>query len=131
MPAKRARRSESFASVLGANIRASREEHRLTQRQLSARAEYDLAQLSAVENGLAVPRTDALTRIADVLHASLDELCGRSAFTAAETGTGLRSSDRLLSAGNMAIVEELRELRKRIDSIEARQFREVRPRSKT
>jgi transcriptional regulator with XRE-family HTH domain len=131
MPAKRARRAENFAAELGANIRLWREERRLTQRELGLRARYDLAQLSAVENGLAVPRADALRRIADALDVSLDELCGRRSLTAGGPETGLRSSDRLLSAGNMAIVEELRDLRKRVERIERSDLREVRPRSKT
>ncbi|MGH7737258.1 MAG: helix-turn-helix domain-containing protein [Candidatus Tyrphobacter sp.] len=131
MPAKRERRAEKFAAELGASIRRCREEHRLTQRQLSIRAQYDLAQLSAVENGLAVPRADALLRIADVLAVSLDRLCGRSIVTADEPETGLRSSDRLLSVGTMAIVEELRDLRRRLEAVETRDLRQARPRSKT
>ena len=140
MPLKSARRSphraDSFSSELGANVRRFRRQRNLTQRQLSNKAAYDLAQLSAVENGLAVPRADALSRIADVLDVSLDRLCGRRSIKAADAeGTGLpsgRSSDQLLSAGNIAILEELRELRRRLERLEAgRDLREVRPRSKT
>lgn len=104
----------------------------MTQRELSRAARYDLAQLSAIENGLAVPRADALRRIADVLEASLDRLCGRRAFMAADQGTGSRSSDQLLSAGTLAIVDELRDLRKRLERLEAsRDSREARLRSKS
>lgn len=132
MPAKRARRSDVFPVELGANIRRFREERRMTQRDLSLGAHYDPAQLSAVENGLAVPRADALRRIADVLDVSLDRLCGRRSFTAGEAEKGSRSMDHLLSAGNMAIVEELRDLRRRVEHLEAaRDLREARPRSKT
>lgn len=131
MPVKRVRRAENFAAELGANIRLWREQRRLTQRELGLRARYDLAQLSAVENGLALPRADALRRIADVLDVSLDELCGRRSLTVGEPEMGSRSSDRLLSAGNMAIVEELRDLRKRVERIERSDPREVRPRNKT
>lgn len=132
MPPKRGRRADTFPTELGANIRRCREERRLTQRDLSLGARYDLAQLSAVENGLAVPRADALRRIADVLDVSLDRLCGRRAFTAPEPEKGSHSSDHLLSAGNLAVVEELRELRRRVERLEAaRDSREARPRSKT
>ncbi len=131
MPAKRPRRADAFPSELGANIRRRREECRLTQRALSRAAHYDMAQLSAVENGLAVPRADALRRIADVLDISLDRLCGRRAFRVGEGETGLRSSDQLLSAGTMAMVDELRELRRRVERLEAsRDSREGRSRSK-
>lgn len=133
MPPQRARRPDTFPSELGANIRRCREERDLTQRALSRAARYDLAQLSAIENGLAVPRADALRRIADALDVSLDRLCGRRAFKAggAETGSPSgRSSDQLLSAGNIAIVEELRELRHRLERLETwRDSREARPRS--
>lgn len=81
----------------------------MTQRDVSRKARYDLAQLSAVENGLAVPRADALRRIADVLDVSLDRLCGRRGFTAAEAETA-----------SIALVEELRDLRKRIERLEKR-----------
>ncbi len=132
MPVKRARRADTFAKELGANIRHWREERRLTQRELSAAARYDLAQLSSVEGGKAVPRADALRRIADVLEVSLDRLCGRPPFTAGEAETGSRSADQLLSAGNMAIAEELRDLRRRLERMEAwRETRAARPRSRT
>ncbi len=134
MSAKRARRADAFPTELGANIRRCREERRLTQRDLSRAAHYDLAQLSAIENGLAVPRADALHRIADVLEVSLDRLCGRRAFTAGEKERGSpsgRSPDQLLSAGTMAVAEELRELRRRVERLESwRESREARPRSR-
>ncbi len=107
----------------------------MTQRDLSRAAHYDLAQLSAIENGLAVPRADALQRIAEVLDVSLDRLCGRNAFTAGDKERGSpsgRSSDQLLSAGTMAVVEEMRELRRRVERLEAwRESREARPRNRT
>ncbi|HUY41095.1 MAG TPA: helix-turn-helix transcriptional regulator [Candidatus Dormibacteraeota bacterium] len=132
MPKKRARRGDTFPKELGANIRLWREERRLTQRELSAAARYDLAQLSSVEGGKAVPRADALRRIADVLDVSLDRLCGRPSFTAGEAETGSRSADRLLSVGNIAIAEELRDLRRRLERMEAwRVSRTARPRSST
>lgn len=131
MPKKRARRADTFPKELGANIRRSRQERRLTQRGLSVAAHYDLAQLSAVETGQAVPRADALRRIADVLEVSLDRLCGRLAFTAGVPETGSRSADQLLSAGNLAIAEELRDLRRRLERLEARENRATRPRSRT
>ncbi|HEY9084412.1 MAG TPA: helix-turn-helix transcriptional regulator [Candidatus Tyrphobacter sp.] len=135
MPAKRARRVDTFPTELGANIRRCREERHLTQRELSRAAHYDLAQLSAIENGLAVPRADALNRIAEVLDVSLDRLCGRRAFTAGDKERGSpsgRSSDQLLSAGTMAVVDELRDLRRRVERLETwRESRETRPRSKT
>lgn len=79
----------------------------MTQRELSLAARYDLAQLSAVENGLAVPRADALRRIADVLDVSLDRLCGRRTATAGDAGS---------ASGTIA--EELRDLRKRLERLE-------------
>lgn len=107
----------------------------MTQRDLSRAAHHDLAQLSAIENGLAVPRADALQRIAEVLDVSLDRLCGRNAFTAGDKERGSpsgRSSDQLLSAGTMAVVEEMRELRRRVERLEAwRESREARPRNRT
>lgn len=90
----------------------------MTQRELSLEARYDLAQLSAVENGLAVPRADALRRIADVLDVSLDRLCGRRAFTAGESAS---------SAATLS--DELRDLRRRMERLE-RDSREPRPRGK-
>jgi transcriptional regulator with XRE-family HTH domain len=134
MPAKRARSIDAFPAELGANIRRFREERRLTQRDLCRAAQYDLAQLSAVERGLAVPRADALRRIADVLDVSLDRLCGRRTFKAAGAETESRSgrtADQLLSAGTMAIVEELDDLRRRVERLEAISGSRVRLRSKT
>lgn len=132
MPPKRARRADAFPTELGANIRRCREERRLTQRDLSRAAHYDMAQLSAIENGLAVPRADALRRIADVLDVSLDRLCGRRGFRPGDAETGSRSSDQLLSAGTMAMVDELRELRRRLERLEAsHDSREGRARSKS
>jgi transcriptional regulator with XRE-family HTH domain len=134
MPAKRARRSDAFPAELGANIRRYREERRLTQRDLCNAARYDLAQLSAVERGLAVPRADALSRIADVLDVSLDRLCGRRATKAGAAETESRSgrsSDQILSAGSMAVVEELDDLRRRVERLEALSASRVRLRSRT
>lgn len=134
MPAKRARHSDAFPAELGANIRRYREERRLTQRDLCAVAHYDLAQLSAVERGRAVPRADALRRIADALDVSLDRLCGRRTVKAAATETESRSSrtpDQMLSAGSMAIVEELDDLRRRVERLEALSGSRARLRSRT
>ncbi len=132
MPPKRARRSDTFPNELGANIRRYREERRLTQRELSRAAHYDMAQLSAVENGLAIPRADALRRIADALDVSLDRLCGRRGFNPGDAETVSRSSDQLLSAGTMAVVDELRELRRRVERLETwHDSREGRSRGKS
>jgi transcriptional regulator with XRE-family HTH domain len=110
MPQKRGRRTDSFPHELGANIRRYREERRFTQRDLSLAARYDLAQLSSVENGLAVPRADALRRIADALDVSIDRLCGRSVFAAEESAA---------ASGSPAVSDELRELRRRVENLEA------------
>jgi transcriptional regulator with XRE-family HTH domain len=133
MASKRPRRRDAFPSELGANIRHYREERRLTQKQLSHAASYDLAQLSAVERGNAVPRADALRRIADVLDVSLDRLCGRRAVTVAaeKESRSQRTPEQLLSAGTMAMVEELDDLRRRVERLEALSTHRVRPRSKT
>lgn len=134
MPAKRARHNDAFPIELGANIRRYREERRLTQRDVCRAAQYDLAQLSAVERGLAVPRADALRRIADVLDISLDRLCGRRTFKVAAPETESRSnrrSEQLLSAGTIAVVEELDDLRRRVERLEAISAPRARLRSKT
>jgi transcriptional regulator with XRE-family HTH domain len=134
MAAKRSRKANTFAGELGTNIRRYREERRLTQRQLSNAARYDLAQLSAIENGLAVPRADALRRIADVLDVSIDRLCGRRSLKAdgAETESGSRRTpEQLLSAGTLAMVDEIVDLRRRVERLEATSAHRVRPRSKT
>lgn len=134
MAAKRSRKTNTFAGELGTNIRNYREERRLTQRQLSNAARYDLAQLSAIENGLAVPRADALRRIADVLDVSIDRLCGRRSLKAdgAETeSASRRTPEQLLSAGTLAMVDELADLRRRVERLEATSLHRVRPRSKT
>ncbi len=134
MPVKRTRRSDAFPAELGANIRRYREERRLTQRDLCRAARYDLAQLSAVERGLAVPRADALHRIADTLDVSLDRLCGRRSFKAAAAETESRSDrnpEQLLGAGAMAVVEELDDLRRRVERLEAISGSRARLRSKT
>jgi transcriptional regulator with XRE-family HTH domain len=133
MAAKRSRRTSTFADELGTNIRRYREERHLTQRQLSNAARYDLAQLSAIENGLAVPRADALRRIADVLDVSIDRLCGRRSLKAdgGETeSVSRRTPEQLLSAGTLAMVDEIADLRRRVERLEASSAHRVRPRSK-
>lgn len=134
MTAKRARRTNTFAAELGTNIRRYREQRSLTQRQLSNAARYDLAQLSAIENGLAVPRADALRRIADVLDVSIDRLCGRRSLKAdgGETeSASRRTPEQLLSAGTLAMVEEIVDLRHRVERLETTGAHRARPRSKT
>lgn len=55
---------DPFAVALGGNIRRARDDAKLTARELARRIGYDPAQLSKVESGLAVPRSDTLAKIA-------------------------------------------------------------------
>lgn len=67
---------DPFAVDLGRRIRENRERLGLTQRELSRRASYDAVQLSRVETGDAVPRSDALLRIAVQLETPIGRLYG-------------------------------------------------------
>lgn len=126
---------EPFAIELGKRVRAAREAAGLTQRELSRQAKYDAVQLSRLESGDVIPRADALLRLAVVLRTPIGALFGLPAGvsmlpdsgadeTAARLADEAAAEDRrLLAQGGLAIVEELRELRTRVEALEAARSR--------
>lgn len=74
--ATRLAEKDPFAVALGRRIQNARKRAEMTQRDLSKKARYDAVQLSRVETGEAIPRADALLRIAQALEAPVGELYG-------------------------------------------------------
>ena len=67
---------DPFAVALGQRIRAARERLNWTQRKLSREARYDAIQLSRVETGEAIPKADALLKLATALGEPIEVLYG-------------------------------------------------------
>lgn len=65
-------------NIVGKNIRAKRLEYDMEQQELAKRAGINKSQLCNVERGRKGISVDALNKIADALHCSVDELLGRS-----------------------------------------------------
>ncbi len=63
---------------VGANIRRKRLEYDIEQRELAQRVGINKTLLCNIEHGRRRPSVDALRKIADTLHCSVDELLGRS-----------------------------------------------------
>jgi transcriptional regulator with XRE-family HTH domain len=76
MGAKQPEGKDPFAVSLGARIKEARERAGMTQRALSRAAKYDAVQLSRVESGDAIPRADAMLRIAVALRTPIARLYG-------------------------------------------------------
>ena len=63
--------------TLGENIRKKRLEYDLQQEELAKRVGIKKAMLSLIERNKRKPSLDTLSKIADSLHCSIDELFGR------------------------------------------------------
>lgn len=65
---------QRFARVFGKNIRDAREARKWGLKQLQAKSDVDMGNLSKTERGMIVPRLDTACRIADALAVPLDKL---------------------------------------------------------
>jgi transcriptional regulator with XRE-family HTH domain len=68
------KKTPTFASELGARLKALREKRGLTQQQLGERLKAAPSRISRYESGGAVPEAETLVTLATVLEVSLDEL---------------------------------------------------------
>lgn len=67
-----------MTNKIGSNIRALRKKNYLTQEQLAETLNMTRQTLSNYELGKRIPDIYELIRIADLFHASLDEMVGRN-----------------------------------------------------
>ena len=64
-------------------LRAIREAKNLSQEQLACALKVDRSTVTKWETGDAYPRGEMLTKLADLLHCSIDELFGRDRLDSA------------------------------------------------
>ena len=62
--------------LIGENVRSKRLDEGLTQQELAEKLAVNQAYVAKIEKGVKVPSLPLARQLAEVLHCTLDELCG-------------------------------------------------------
>jgi transcriptional regulator with XRE-family HTH domain len=90
------KKTSTFATELGARLKALRDKRGLTQQQLGDRLKAAPSRISRYESGGAVPEAETLVTLATVLEVSLDELLlGRASGTEDDGVRDVRLRERM------------------------------------
>lgn len=118
--AKAPSEKDPFAIALGSRIREARDASGFTQKKLGIEAKYDPIQLSRVETGDAVPRSDVLARIAAATKRPISFFYGEGSTrpTNVDEMEGLGHSVGSIQAAQVQLGAELRRLRTRVRKLE-------------